>query len=79
MPHSFTFYLTLLDYSSKLFPALSVAGADRRSSDMVFRKNAFFIVENRFSGCAVVIVVWMILSRQYTPAREFWSPLFVIT
>jgi hypothetical protein len=63
-----------LDDSSKFFPALNIAGADRRSADIVLRKNVFilFIVEKHLSGSAVIIgVESMIFSRRYTSTREF--------
>jgi hypothetical protein len=48
-----------IEVTSKFFPTLNTASADRRSSDIVLRKNVFilFSVEKHLSGSAVVIVV----------------------
>jgi hypothetical protein len=65
---SVTFSLKLLDDLSKLFSALNIASANRRSSDIVLRKNVFilFIVEKHLSGSAVVIGVVSMISADNT-------------
>jgi hypothetical protein len=65
---SITFSLKLLDDSSKFFPTLNIASADRRSSDIVLHKNVFilFIVEKHLSGSAVVIGVVSMISADNT-------------